>query len=430
MPHLPHHARSQLQVSLLTKTFLTLGTSVADPSDLYFGFHLRMRGPSPGLTALREKVDHRAHGQPLLTHRLAFQEGHAWWEPDPDFDVTHHVQALTAPGLAPGPAQALLTAPPDASHPRWGLWLHRTDTEDWAITFLAHHAVMDATAMLHTLQALLGPDADDMEALPRHRPARASRRAASLLPLLPDLLATYLPHVTSPPPPARWHQRELAHASVDLELLRTTARANGSTLNQVHLAALAGALRTWGTPNGYAHRPWWQRGPYVLVPVDTRATRQGATAITPRSGNQLGLLRVPLPCGHPDGTDRLTAITTTAGRRHTARRRSALRTLTEHTPERLASWLLRRLTDPGDVVLTASHVRAPGLMTVLGAPVIELTAIPWLPPGHSCFTFLTTHNQTARLSALTSAPAQNPQQLVQQWSNACHETASSHHSGR
>ncbi|MEW1829945.1 WS/DGAT domain-containing protein [Streptomyces sp. NPDC088196] len=155
--------------------------------------------------------------------------------------------------------------------------------------------------------------------------------------------------------------------------------------------------------------------------MDTRTTGQGGIAITPRGGNQFGLLRVPLPCSRPDGTDRLTAITATAGRRHIERRRSALRTLIDHTPDHLASRLLRRRTDPAGVVLTASHVRAPEPMTVLGTPVIELTAIPWLPPGHTCFTHLTTHNRTARLSALTSTSAHNPQQLVQQWQRACHE---------
>ncbi|MGJ5893894.1 hypothetical protein DF268_19915 [Streptomyces sp. V2] len=49
---------------------LTSDVLAPDPADLHFGFQLSVRGPFPGLTALRAQVAERIAGVPLLTHRL------------------------------------------------------------------------------------------------------------------------------------------------------------------------------------------------------------------------------------------------------------------------------------------------------------------------------------------------------------------------
>lgn len=240
MPPPPHHARSHLQVSLLTKTFLTLGTFVADPSNLYFGFHLRMRGPSPGLTALREQVHQRAPGLPLLTHRLAFQDGSSWWEPDPDFDATHHVQPLTTPDLAPVPAQALLTAPPDTRRPRWGLWLHRADTEDWA--------PRDAMCAGNGAAAAVKVNADRVE--PR-RTAPFQAPAVGARALVPPASGTLSfadegvtrPHgpgtpFNTPAPPPPWSTRDRRLFPRRAGVHRGQPQARGEVFMAVRLAVL------------------------------------------------------------------------------------------------------------------------------------------------------------------------------------------------
>ncbi|XMN04936.1 WS/DGAT domain-containing protein [Streptomyces griseobrunneus] len=423
MPLSEPRDRDHPRAGLLTRTFLTLETFVADPSDMYFGFHLRMNGTPPELATLRAQVSRRVQSLPLLTHRLTLRDGHTYWEPDADFAVEHHVRHLADRTLDPRPAQALLDTPPPPDRPRWGLWLQTDGGEGWALCFLAHHAVQDATSMLHTLRVLLGPrpahEPPPSAAGPAHAPRQ--KPARDLLALLPDVLATYLPHTRSPAPdPLQPPRRELAHASVDLGLLQTMARATGATVNQVHLAAMAAALRDWPPTQDCASQPWWRRGPYVLVPVDTRPPHHHEDFV-PHLANRLGLLRIPLPCTASNTANRLTALMNTTSRRHMARHRDALRTLTEDTPDRVASWVLQRLTDPRSVAMTASHVRTQGPVSVLGAHVADITAIPWLPPSHNCFTLLTTHDGVARLSALTTTAHENPQRLVELWADALAE---------
>ncbi|MEV5646198.1 wax ester/triacylglycerol synthase domain-containing protein [Streptomyces flaveolus] len=402
---------------LITTAFLGLGTLTPDPSDMYFGFHLRMRGTGPDLETLRSHIAERAAGIALLTHRLTL-EGGGRWEPDDAFDIACHVRQAPGDGLEPRPAQALIGTPPDESRPRWFLWLHPGDGEEWALTYLAHHAVQDATSMAHTLHTLLGPGDVPVGAAPPARPPRGRRKATALLPLLPDMLATFLPRAAAPVfPESSGPRRALGHAAVDLSLLSDMAHATGATVNQVHIAALATALRRWPATRDHADRRAWRSGPHLVVPVDLR-TGPGENSAHPR-GNNIGLLRVPLPRAAGDLAGRRDAMGASLGRRYLARRRCALRTLTEHASPRLAGWVLKRVTDPHGLLLTASQVRPVATPSAaLGAPVTEVTALPWLPPGNGCFTILTTHEGVARLSVLTSSADADPQALARLWAAA------------
>ncbi|MFJ9892279.1 wax ester/triacylglycerol synthase domain-containing protein [Streptomyces sp. NPDC091280] len=402
------------RAGFLTSAFLALGERATDPADLYFGLHLRLHGPPPDLLALRALVAERAARVPLLTHRLTVRPDGPWWEPDPLFDAAHHVHQLPDGDLAPRSAQSLLSTPPDDNRPRWGLWLQRGDARDWALCYLVHHAVQDATSMLHTLRALFEhvPHAPfPTGPAPANSTPRGTRTVRSLMPLLPGVLGTYLPR-------KRWNQPRqndgalpvLAHSAVGLTVLRASARATGTTVNDVHLAAMATAVGDWN-PDPHPAGPWWRRGPHVLVPVSTRLP-EDREDLAPDRGNRIGLLRTRIPC-------------TASDRRRLSRRRVALRALTEHTPPRLAAWILGRVTDPSGVALTASHIRVDEPLTVLGSRVTDTTAIPWLPPGHGCFTFLVTYDGTARLSALTRTANPNPRRLTGLWSLALRSAAPS-----
>ncbi|MFD5558818.1 wax ester/triacylglycerol synthase domain-containing protein [Streptomyces sp. NPDC127068] len=408
---------TSLEVNFLTKSFVRLGTLTREPSDLYFGFHLRMRGSPPDLAMLRAHVADRVSRIPALTHRLVLQDGRIRWEPDRDFDITRHVRQL--PGTRPAycPAQALLHPPPDPARPLWGMWLQTTETQGWGLSFLAHHAVQDATATLCTLRLLLGSAPLATRTSPHSLKPRPPQWATRLLPLLPDLLRAFRPAARTPQPDKHGPQpRELAHTSVDVELLRAAARATGLTVNQVHLAALARALYAWDPVHERAATSLWRAAPCALLPVDVRHPHEHEGIPSLPQGNRIGLLRVPLP-HKAGGAQDMPAMS----RQRLAARRRALRILTEHTPEPLADRIFGRLTDPRGVALTASYVRMDEPMTALGARVIDIDAIPWLPPGHTCFTLLLTHGASANLAALTDTAARHPRRLVRLWAHAVHD---------
>ena len=94
--------------------------------------------------------------------------------------------------------------------------------------------------------------------------------------------------------------------AMPLEQVERAGRAHGATVNDVALAAVAGALRR----HLHAHDQQVQRLTAV-VPVNLRPPDQ---PLDPRRGNQFGLAFVGLPVGEPDPAARLQAVKTAMDR--------------------------------------------------------------------------------------------------------------------
>jgi hypothetical protein len=86
----------------------------------------------------------------------------------------------------------------------------------------------------------------------------------------------------------------------DLAEVKAAARAHGCSVNDLLLAAVAGALRHYLLARGER-----ARDVRVLVPVDLRPP--GAPVPTDL-GNRIGVALVRLPVGQPDRADRVTAL--------------------------------------------------------------------------------------------------------------------------
>jgi hypothetical protein len=151
----------------------------------------------------------------------------------------------------------------------------------------------------------------------------------------------------------------------------------------------------------------------VNVPIDTRRTGDDDFA------NELGFMRVALPSGSPD--DRLRAVRSSAGRRRAARYRRAWRGLARTVANKAATWAVMRLTDHNQISMTLSSLRVDSPLILAGAPVLDVTTIPWLPPGHTCFAFLVTYGERARLSVLAPEGAPDPTALTDHWRDAVAE---------
>ena len=391
---------SNVPADFLGTAFARLGQIAPDPADTYFGLVFRIEGRCPPIEELRTQVAARVERLPRLTERVVARAT-VEWERDPGFDVTRHVNALPRhAGMLS--AKELLSGAPDPTRPPWGLWVSEDD-DSWRLYYVVHHARQDAAAALRTVRTLLGDEGRDPIAPARKR----GRGWPALLPISADLMRMKLP---APPvrPMTSGPGRAQATAEVDVALLTDIATRTGTTVNQVHLAAMSSALDRW------APRPEVTRRP-VNVPVDTR--EPGDSDVS----NRLGFMRVDLPCGDATPEERLRAVRAAAGRGRTARYRRAWAALTRDGGSRAASWAMQRITDHTQVAMTLSSLRVAAPLSLAGARVLAVTALPWLPPAHACFAFFATYDDRAALTVLTPEGAPDPEDLVTHWTNAVHD---------
>ena len=383
----------------MTHVFLALDRFVPDPTDMYFGFRLRMAGDPPPLDVLRERLAERVARLPQLTHRLVADDGRARWERDEDFDLARHVRALP-PSDAVVPAASLFQEAPDHARPRWGLWLV-PGTGGWFLHYVAHHAVHDAFSMVHTLDAMFGDAAVGVAPPPR----RSWRGVPALV---TDALKTYRQPAAWPPLAAPVGQKRLlAHRTVDLARLRALAAATSATVNQVHLAATATALHAWplASSPGRLH---------ALLPVDTRLPGEPDTG----AGNRIGLVRAPLFTELPTARERLEALKKATNRRRLARRRAGFRAFSNGSAQRLVGWALGRFTNVANTAVGISNLRLDRPLAVFGTPVDEVVPLPWLPPGNACFSLAAGYRDRFTISMLAHDGVADPRGFTDAWARA------------
>jgi hypothetical protein len=399
-------AGSPLSADYLATAFARLGQIVPDQSDIYFGMSFRMAGPSPSLDELTARVAARVDHLPRLKERLVCTDT-VRWEPDPDFDVAHHVRELPQHGDVL-PARSVLAGHLDEARPPWSLWLAPSEPDGWQLYYLVHHARQDAPSAVRTVLSLLADDEPTTCQGQVHR--RSTHGLPGLVALAPDLVQSYLP-MPHPAPIQYGPGRVMAHEAVPLDWLMDVARRTGASVNNVHLAAMSAALDNW-----MPTRPRQPRTQF-LVPVDTKRAGERDDGFTVR----LGLFRVPLPSGLPGPADRLRELSAAVSRRRVARHRRGWRDLAENASPRMAGWALGRITAPTRMTVTVSSIRVDQACSILDTPVCDITAIPWLPPVHMCFALLVSYAGQARLSVLSPEGAPDPAKLVTRWRAAVQE---------
>ncbi len=289
---------------------------------------LVLGAPVP-LARLRELVEKRLLRFRRFTSRVVppfAGMGAPAWEPDPDFDLDRHlVVARLGPGAGEPALQAfvsrLLSTPLPAGRPLWSMHLVEHFQGGSAIVARIHHCVGDGLALVHVLLSMADGTPEPEGRRPRSRaslgitlgeqvlrgaaavlghPGRigdlarlASGSAGALLGLLalPDDPPTGLKGPLGREKIAAWSR------PLDLEEVKAIGRATGSTVNDVLVAALAGALRRHLLARGEPIREIDVRG---IVPVNLRRPEAAG-----RLGNRFGLLFLALPVGLEDPLDRL-----------------------------------------------------------------------------------------------------------------------------
>jgi WS/DGAT/MGAT family acyltransferase len=289
----------------------------------------------------------RVHLLPRLRQRLAFPPlglGTPFWVDDREFDLANHLRRVSLP--APGEdAQfhdlvgEVLSPPLDRSRPLWELVLVEGFADErFAIVYKTHHALADGFSavdigtLLFDAEPKLEPTREEAPWEPQETPSTAALIARALGGILETLqrMGRWLGRAARQPGRARrraadglaglwevaWNlarpaprvplnveispARGFSWAGFSLGDFKAIKNALGVTVNDVILAATAGALRRW-----LHDREVQTEGMELkaLVPVSIRTEDEQGEL-----GNKLTAMRGPLPVGVADPVERLRVV--------------------------------------------------------------------------------------------------------------------------
>jgi len=316
-------------------------------SHMHVGGLTLLEGPPPTLEEFLEQIRQRLHLVPRYRHKLAsthtaLDSSRPVWIDDPNFNLEYHVRHTALP--VPGDRKQLdnLTArifsqQLDRSKPLWEMWLIEGLQEDrFALISKTHHSLIDGIAGIDLATVLfdLSPEPPPIRHSgrpwqPHGEPGTLELVGAGALGALragvelaggvidalahPDrALATAREAVEgvgeivwatmnpAPPTPLNVdigpHRRFLGVAS-QLEDFKVVKRAFECTVNDVVLAVVAGAMRSFLISRGVRTEGLELR---ALVPVSVRAEDEHH-----QMGNRIVVMRGPLPVYLSDPVERL-----------------------------------------------------------------------------------------------------------------------------
>ncbi len=312
---------------------------------MHIGGLTLVEGPPPTMQEFLEQIRRRLHLVPRYRHKLAYtvlDSGRPVWIDDPNFNLDYHVRHTALP--APGRWEQLqdLTArifsqQLDRSKPLWEMWLIEGLEEDrFALITKTHHSLIDGIAGVDLATVLfdLSPDPPQIANSgrpwkPHREPGAAQLVTAGLLGAgrtsltLADGAIAALTHpdralarareaaegigelvwaALNPAPetplnvPIGPHRRFVGVAA-ELSDFKAIKNTFGGTVNDVVLAVVAGALRSFLISRGRRTEGVELR---ALVPVSVRAEDEHH-----RGGNRIVVMRGPLPVYISDPLDRL-----------------------------------------------------------------------------------------------------------------------------
>ncbi|MCT9091619.1 wax ester/triacylglycerol synthase family O-acyltransferase [Streptomyces sp. ASQP_92] len=359
------------------------------PHDGYVvGATLRLRGSLPSPHRLRALISTRLPGLPVLAEYL---DGLPWqeaWRGFESFDAAAHVHVLTGTADPRRGAEIATNQPIKDDQPRWGLWLLDSERDgEYLLSYRVHHAAQDGAAVAHTIRKLLDTRAPAPPAFVQPR--------------------EHAPRPWATAPSAR-EDRLLATADVPVDTMRAVVQASGASLNDIYLAALAGALRAWLPPTERA-QPVPVRVPFT---VRLRHERQDR-------GNRMGHLRLTLPVDEKSALRRLACVT----EQTRSWPRDQIRRILDRAPHPLLWQHIEPSLSPGDALASATMLGLPTSLAFDGSPVIGGIALPPLAAGHVFSAVLFLYGTRATVSFTARKERQDVRALPSLWEHALGELA-------
>ncbi|MFJ3230750.1 wax ester/triacylglycerol synthase family O-acyltransferase [Streptomyces sp. NPDC086787] len=355
---------------------------------------------------------------PDLRRPLTF--GGATREPDPAFDPLDHVRLHAPTDDFQAVAGRLMERPLERDRPPWEAHvLPGQDGVSFAVLFKFHHALADGLRALRLAAGILDP-IDMPERGPR--PVEPPRGLLPDVRKLPGLLRGALSDVgraldigasvalstlgirtsaalTAEPSGTRC----TAGVVLDIDDVHRVRKAVGGTVNDVLIAVVAGALRSWLDERGDGSEGV---APRALIPVSRRRPR-GAQP----QGNRLSGYLIRLPVDDPDPVSRLGAVRTAMDRNKDAgpnRGAGAVALLADHVPalgHRLGGPLVGQAARLWFDILVTS-VPLPGIGLRLGGhPLTEVFPFAPLAPGQSLAVAISTYRGRVHYGLVADARA-------------------------
>jgi len=331
----------------LDAAFLHMEDGIAH---MHLGSCAVFEGPSPSLDELRTMIGSRLHMIPRYRQRVQFVVGgwaHPAWVDDPSFNVQHHVHLAPAPrpvtnGALEELVGNLMSVELDRTRPLWQVWLVDGLTSGgWALIWQVHHCMVDGVSGTSLLSVLLDttpdrgaePDAEPAPWTPSPPPSRTHLAVDAAVRATLAPLRTLARGVAQLRDPRSWlvratrdvtglrsfggralrlapalsiegsigPRRNWAAARVRLDEIAAIRATHGGTVNDVVLAAVAGALRSLLITRG--DQVSAATTMHALIPVSVRSP--GDTT----AGNQVSLILADLPLGIEDPVERLHSVT-------------------------------------------------------------------------------------------------------------------------
>ena len=314
-------------------------------SHMHIGGLTIAEGPPPAMDDFLEQIRERLHLVPRYRHKLAstaLDSGRPVWVDDPNFSLEYHVRhtALPTPGTwvqLQSLAARIFSQQLDRSKPLWEMWLIEGLKDDrFALITKTHHSLIDGIAgvdlatVLFDLSREPPPLKHSGRAWQPHRePGTVELVAAGVRGALRAALAlaegavdaiTHPEHALAraregaegigeiiwaglnpaPETPLNVHigpHRRFLGIGDQLEDFKVVKNAFGGTVNDVVLAVVAGALRSFLISRGGRTEGLELR---ALVPVSVRTEGEHN-----QTGNRNVVMRGPLPVYIADPVQRL-----------------------------------------------------------------------------------------------------------------------------
>ncbi|AHH19668.1 acyltransferase, WS/DGAT/MGAT family [Nocardia nova SH22a] len=356
-----------------------------------------MAGPPPGRERFDETVRRALGRYARLRQRMRRTPLDLMapaWQDDPGFDPARHIRWTALP--APRDEESLrelvadeLTRRLDREHPLWQVVVVDNLSGDrWAVIVKAHHSMVDGIAGITVFESLCdeapSPDAGrparhpnagpgvlglagTVARLPYTAPRFAVRTVRTLLPVLLD---TVTPAGQSSLNGPLGRRRRYTVVRTALSELHDIGAAFDATVNDVAVAALAGAYRRLLCERGEEPRPEAVR---IVIPVSLRPADAKYSM-----GNRIGVVIADLPVDIEDPVRRLRAVHERIARhrsRGEAEAEGSLLTLADRLPAGAAAWVFRVATRFPQRGISALATNVPGPahhLTIAGSEVREV----------------------------------------------------------
>lgn len=300
------------------------------------GAVLEFAGDPPPLDRVRERIADIIELTPRLSQTLRPSRTlvrHAVWEPF-DLDIDEHVVASQVSDLEAAVSD-LLSQPMSFDRPLWQVNVFTGYAEnEWALVWRLHHAVADGEgatmligrtldlepgggvtltdAMMSQAAAYAAAQAaehDDDDEAPHGLPERVNatardawKRASRTAAATPATVRSLLRMAPAPPTPISGHPsqgRDWRSLHLPLDEVKAAGKAQGATINDVLLAAVANGFREVLLAHDQMHPGRVVR---AVMPVSTR--RPGDA----RANNQVTMIPVELPVAEADPQARLASV--------------------------------------------------------------------------------------------------------------------------